>query len=425
MQSFLRRIPPRFISIGGTLVLLVASFFSGVYFGFANRPEVDRVTTLFNKADAQPAEVDFEPFWRVWNLIDERYVAPDGSDTEERVWGAIAGLAASLGDPYTVFFPPEDLKIFEESISGNFQGVGMEVGMRDQMLTVIAPLKGTPAERAGVRSGDRILMISGTSTANMSLESAVRLIRGEKGTNVTLTIAREGQEKPLEINVIRDIIEVPTLATEVKNGGTSTGDGTGLLKNGIFVIRLFNFTAHAPEQFEDALREFERSGSDKLVIDVRGNPGGFLQGAVDIASWFLPAGKVIVREDLGPGEEERVHRSRGYDRFINRDISVVVLIDGGSASASEILAGALREHGVAQLVGEKTFGKGSVQELIPVTSDTSLKLTIARWLTPEGHSLSDGGLEPDIPVALTEEDLDAERDPQLDKAIEYLIRSAD
>lgn len=405
------------------LILLAGTFFVGVYFGFNNRPEVDRVTALFNKTEGVPADVDFEPFWRVWNLIDERYVTGNEPSSEEKMWGAIGGLAASLEDPYSVFFPPEDLKVFEESITGNFQGVGMEVGMRDEILTVIAPLKGTPAERAGVRSGDKIIAISGTSTGNMSLESAVRFIRGEKGTEVTLSIVREGNSKPLEIKVVRDIIEVPTIATEVKGAsGQSDEHKFGELVNGVFVIRLFNFTAHAPEQFEAALREFEATGSDKLVIDLRGNPGGFLQGAVEIASWFLPAGKVIVREDLGKDEEERMHRSRGYDRFAEKKIKLVVLVDGGSASASEIVAGALQEHGVATIVGEKTFGKGSVQELIPITGNTSLKLTIARWLTPGGHSLSEGGLTPDVVVEITEKDIEQEKDPQLEKAIEILTK---
>jgi carboxyl-terminal processing protease len=411
-------------SITGTVLLLIGAFGAGIYVGFSNRPQVEQVSELFNKETGKPADVDFEPFWKAWNLISERYVSQNGPDAEMRVWGAIQGLAASLGDPYTTFFPPEELKEFEENISGNFEGVGMEIGMRDGVLTVIAPLKGTPAERAGVRSGDRIIAISGTSTASLSLDSAVRLIRGEKGSKVTLTVVREGNDKPLDLEVIRDIIEVPTLESEVKTASSEGGGSGGVLKDGVFVIRLFNFTAHAPTHFEKALRDFEQSGSDKLVIDVRGNPGGFLNGAVEIASWFLPAGKVIVREDYGANEEEKVHRSRGYDyaRRAGKPIDIVILIDGGSASASEILAGALREHGVAMLVGEKSFGKGSVQELIPVTNSSSLKLTIARWLTPEGVSISEGGLSPDIEVKITEEDVETKRDPQLDKAIEILTK---
>lgn len=282
----------------------------------------------------------------------------------------------------------------------------MEVGIREDVLTVIAPLPDTPAERAGVQSGDSILRIDGTSTEGMSVDEAVALIRGEKGSEVKLTIFREGLEEFLEIGIIRDTINIPTITTEIKDG--------------VFVIRLFSFSATSEALMQNALREFVRSGSSKLIIDVRGNPGGYLQSAVNIASYFLPTGKVVVRESFGEGRDEYLYRSSGRSlgRFAPTDI--VVLVDGGSASASEILAGALKEHGVATVIGTKTFGKGSVQELVELPGGSSLKVTIARWLTPDGNSLSDGGLAPDIEVPFTPEDREAERDPQLDAAIEFL-----
>lgn len=358
----------------------------------------------------QPINVDFTPFWKAWNTIESKYVPVSTSTVvtdEEKVWGAIKGLAASVGDPYTVFLPPADNEVFAEDISGNFEGVGMEIGMRAGLLTVIAPLKGTPAERAGVLPGDVIIRIDGAPTDNLAIDEAVKLIRGEGGTTVTLTIAREGESEFIDIPIVRDVIEIPTIQTTLRD-------------DGIFVIALYNFSAVSPRLFQQSLREFVESGSDKLVLDLRGNPGGFLEAAVDMASYFLPVGEVVVREDFGDGQEQQVHRSKGYDIF-NGDLSMVVLIDRGSASASEILAGALQEHGIATLVGETSFGKGSVQELVDITSNTSLKVTIARWLTPNGISISQGGLTPDVEVKATAEDIEAGRDPQLEKAAEILL----
>lgn len=393
-------------------VLLVASFAAGLYFGSANS---NGASVFLGQAATQPEDVDFSSFWKAWNVIQEKYVPATTTDPvseTDLVYGAIEGLAAALGDPYTVFLPPKESEIFNEDIRGNFEGVGMEIGIRNGLLVVIAPLKGTPADRAGVRSGDRILEVDGTSTEGTTVDEAVQLIRGERGTAVELTIQR-GEERELRtITIVRAVIEIPTIETAVE--GIS-----GLQGNGVFVIRLFNFSAISPGLFRRALREFVESNSNKLILDLRGNPGGFLEASVDMASWFLPTGTVVVSEDLGSGEEPRYHRSKGYDVFSDQ-LQMVILVDKGSASASEILAGALREHGIATLIGESTFGKGSVQELVDVTDDTALKVTIARWLTPEGNSISDGGLEPDITVLITEEDVAAGRDPQLERALEYL-----
>jgi carboxyl-terminal processing protease len=381
------------------LLLILGTFSLGAYVGHSQAA----VETL-------PSKQDFDLFWKVWSVLDEKYVATHGSSTakvseQERIYGAIKGMTESLGDPYTTFFTPEETKVFEEEISGNFQGVGMEVGLKDNVLTVISPLKGTPAEKAGILAGDRIFKIDDVMTSGMSTDEAIKLIRGEKGTQITFTVQR-GEGEPFEIVVTRDVINIPTIATKK-------------LENGIFLIQLFSFTAESPNLFRNALREFMLSKSDKLILDLRGNPGGYLGAAVDMASWFLPQGKVIVREDFGPGQDEEVAKSKGYDIFTDK-LKFIILIDEGSASASEILAGALREYNKAQLVGEKSFGKGSVQELIQITPETSLKVTIARWLTPKGVSISDNGIMPDIVVPVTAEDIKNKRDPQLDKAIQLL-----
>ncbi len=391
------------------VLALILSFIVGMRFGEHRIRSSDFVVDVYNTSASTTERVDFEPFWKAWNIINAKYAgSATSTSAQDKVWGAIEGLANSLGDPYTVFLPPEDEKAFEEMISGSFSGVGMEIGKRDDILTVIAPLKGTPAERAGIRAGDLILKIDDTATNDLAVDEAVARIRGEKGTTVTLTILHEGDEEPLTIPVVRDTIVVPTLTSEKR-------------PDGVFVITLYSFDAHAIDQFEKAMKEFDWSGSDKLIIDLRGNPGGFLDAAVAIASFFLPEGDVVVREAYTRGEEENVHRSRGY-QFIARPFETIILVDKGSASASEILAGALSEHDVAKLVGEQTFGKGSVQELVPITRNTSLKLTIAQWLTPNGISISKAGLTPDYPVERTIDDIKAGKDPQLDKAVDLLIK---
>lgn len=399
----------KFLSI--TTILIIVAFSFGIYLGKSNTrqtsQEVFNLGTTTNINSSSTA--DMTPFWTTWKLLEQKFVythkdAKKITD-QEKVWGAIQGLTSSYGDPYTVFMPPEENKNFENDISGNFEGVGMELAIKDKNIVVVAPLKDTPAYKAGVMKGDVIIAINGETTAGMSVDDAVKKIRGKAGTNVTLTFARNGTTKPIEITMMRGIIDVPTAETEIK------GD--------VFVIHLYNFYALSANKFRMALREFIDSGKTKLVLDLRGNPGGYLESAVDMASWFLPLGKTVVREDFGPNIEEQVYRSKGYDIF-NENLRMLILADSGSASASEILAGALQENNVAKIVGTKTFGKGSVQELIKITPETSLKVTIARWLTPNGVSISDGGLTPDYKVEITEADLKANKDPQMDKAIELL-----
>ena len=418
--------PRRMHTIALAALLLLGVFFAGARYGEQRLPAIERVVSLSGTENPDVVSTDFSPFWTAWSILNEKFVAATSTrvSDQDKVWGAIIGLAASLKDPYTVFFTPEEAKLFESEITGNFEGVGMEIGIKDEVLTVIAPLKGTPAERAGILPGDKILKINDEVSTNMRVDQAVKRIRGNRGTEVRLTIAREGKSDPFELTVTRDTIPIPTIDTELKpsstaSAGAGAGESAGLTKNGIFVIRLYNFSMNSPQLFQNALRQFVDSGSHRMLLDLRGNPGGFLEAAIDIASWFLPAGKVVVIEDTGERGTRRVHRSRGRAVF-GDDLRMVILVNGGSASASEILAGALREHGVATLVGAKTFGKGSVQELVKVTPETSLKVTVARWLTPNGVSISDGGLTPDVEVKMTPEDIEKKRDPQMEKAIQLL-----
>jgi len=390
-----------------TVVFLLFIFFSwGVYIGHNDRPAIDKIIGISNKENPDEAKTDFSPFWKVWNIIDEKYPKAETVTDKDRVYGAISGLMESLNDPYSVFFSPEEAQSFEEEISGNFTGVGMEVGIKDKILTVIAPLKDTPAYRANIKSGDKILKIDNTSTLNLSIDKAVKLMRGESGTVVVLTISRDGEKEPREIKIVRATINLPTLDTELR-------------KDGIFVIKLYSFSANSANLFREAMKSFVESGSSKLLLDLRGNPGGYLDAAVDISSWFLPGGKVVVTEDYGDNQKPQILRSKGYDIF-NDKLKFVILIDGGSASASEIVAGAMQDNGRAKLVGSQSFGKGSVQETEKITPDTLLKITIAKWLTPNGTSISDKGLTPDYPVEVNPKDEGGSKDPQLDKAIEVL-----
>lgn len=416
---------PRQLQLYAAVTVLVAGagFAAGVSFGSDRTSVIDHVAVQ-NKV-SEVSTGDFSPFWKTWILLNEKFVPASTTvsftDDQGRIYGAIEGLVESLNDPYTVFLPPEQTKMFYESINGNFSGVGMEVGMRHDLLTVIAPLRGTPAERAGILPGDKIIQIDNTSTANLSIDEAVQRIRGEKGTEVKLTLLREDVDEPIEVSVKRDVIEIPTLETEIKTAKSNSGNGDSKspLVGDVYVLRLFSFTGDSVERFSEALHDFAKSGTNKLVIDLRGNPGGFLEASVDMASWFLPSGKIVVKQEGSRSEEDKIWRSQGYDIGV-RDLKLVILVNGGSASASEIFAGALSEHGIATVIGTQTFGKGSVQELIEITPDTALKITIARWLTPNGKSISDGGITPDVVVPITAENIKEKKDPQLDKAIEIL-----
>jgi len=389
------------------ILSLVIGFSGGFWFSrYQTAKSLPVVKKLINQdRQGNLKDIDFALFWEVWNALQNKYVDPTKLDIEDMLYGAIEGMVNSVGDPYTVFMPPTDNKDFETNISGNFEGVGMEIGVKDGVLSVVSPLKGSPAEKAGIKAGDKIITIDGKPAADLATDKAVRLIRGPKGSIVKITILRDGNSKPLNFEITRAIINIPTVKTEIKDE--------------VFVISLYNFYAQSQYQFAGALKEFISSKKQRLILDLRGNPGGYLETAVNMASYFLPLGKPIVREEFGNGKEENIYRSKGYDIFTDK-LKMIILVDGGSASASEILAGALQEYGVAKLVGTKTYGKGSVQELVSVTDDTSLKVTIAKWLTPSGKSISEGGLTPDYEVKITEADIKAEKDTQMEKAIELL-----
>ena len=410
----------------GILLLVGVAFGIGLFTGVGERvgdsvfaqtastsaPSTVSISVL--DQSQQPKDVDMTKFWQAYNLLQQNFVETHASgtipSTQEKVYGAIAGLAASYGDPYTVFFPPAQASIFDSEVSGTFAGVGMQMDQDTAGdLIVTAPLKGSPAEKAGIQSGDIITYIDATSTAGMAVDTAVALIRGPINTVVKLTIVRKGVAQPFVIPITRDTINIPEINSYQR-------------PDGIFVIQLYTFTANSADLFRDALRQYIQSGDTRLIFDLRGNPGGYLEAAVQMASYFLPVGDVVVTEDFKGTQPDIINRSLGYDVFAGKKLSMAILVDQGSASASEIFSGALQQHGVAKLVGTRTFGKGSVQQLMDLGDGAELKITIARWLTPNGSSISDNGLQPDIAASSTTADnVKNGQDPTMDAAVTYLL----
>ncbi len=403
-------------------IFIVVIFFA---FGFF----LGNMNTALGKSD--DSVIDIKTFWKVWNILDNQFVTTkhkdklgqeissttvsefDGLTKEERrIYGAIKGMVDSEEDPYTTFFTPKEAESFETEIKGSFDGIGMEVGKKDDVITVIAPLPSSPAEKAGLKTGDKVVKIFDKTTLDMTIDQAVKLIRGPKGTEVSIQVYREGYDKPLDFKIIRDTIQLPTLDKFYDN------------KTGIYTIKVYSFSEQVNILFKEAIEEFAKSKSDKLIIDLRGNPGGYLESAVDMSSYFVQQGKIIVSQDYGEKKGIDEIRSLGYKTLSSKKTKVVVLVDGGSASASEIVAGALQDYKLATIIGEKTFGKGSVQEYVKVTANTGLKVTIARWLTPNGNSISVSGLAPDVEIknatSTTIEQLRNRTDLQYLKAVEFL-----
>lgn len=359
---------------------------------------------IINK-NSQDKTIDFSLFWKVWNVLQDKYVDGAKLDAHTLFYGAIKGMLAATGDPYTTFFDPKENQSFQEDISGTFEGIGAEMGIKNEILTVIAPLEGMPAEKAGLMAGDKVAKIDDKTTTSMTLEEAVSKIRGAKGTEVKLTIFRNGEEEYRTITVKRDTILVKSVRFEMK-------------ENAVAYIRVSRFGDDTKKEFQAAVRQTLDNKPSGLIIDLRNNPGGFLETSIDMASLMLPSGQIVVMEEDGKRERKEL-KSRGGD--VLSGIRTVVLINEGSASASEILAGALKDNrDNVTLVGKKSFGKGSVQELIPMSKDTSVKITVAHWLTPLGHQINNVGISPDIEVGLTGDDVNNKRDPQLDKALEIL-----
>ncbi len=310
--------------------------------------------------------VDFSLFWKVWDIVKAKHIDSQDLDAQKMVYGAITGMLKATGDPYTAFFDPEENKAFSQDLGGSFEGIGAELGVKDNLLTVIAPLDSSPAQKAGLRAGDKILKIGDKIVSDMTIDESIALIRGKKGTEVKLTILPNGEKDTKEISIIRDTIEVKSVKIDYE-------------ESNIARIEITKFGENTDKEFNAAVKEVLAKNTKGIILDLRNNPGGLLDKAITIASRMIPTGKVVVSEEDAAGKKESFS-TEGGDSLSS--IPMVVLINGGSASASEILAGALKDDQGTTLIGEKSFGKGSVQELINLPQGSSVKVTVAKWLTP-------------------------------------------
>jgi len=388
------------------ILAVVLSLMSGYYLGFWEATKNQNKYSLSNIVETIPDylmdEFDSELFWNVWNEAKTKHVNRPIED-QDLFYGALAGLISSLDDPYSVFLDPDKTTQFNNELSGSFEGIGTEIGIKNNLLTIIAPLDNSPAEKAGLKSGDIVLKIDGEDTMDMSLDMAVSKIRGPKGTEVVLTVMNSANGSNIkEITIERNVIVVESVTWE-------------MLDNNIAYIKIVHFNSDSYQDFTKISNDILLSKAEGIVLDLRNNPGGYLNTAVDIAGEFLE-NKIILTEDFG--EEIEEYSSDGSARLL--DYELAVLINNGSASASEILAGALQDHSRATIIGEQTFGKGSVQDFEQFSDGSSLKLTVAKWLTPNGHNIENEGITPDIEVELTDDDYNNDIDPQLDAAIELL-----
>ena len=389
------------------VVALLISFGAGFIFGSIERLPRP-IQGIINKEFGKPKEFDFSLFWETLDKLNEKYVDNSKLKEEKLLYSAISGMVKGAGDPYTVFFPPVESKSFKQDVGGSFGGIGAEIGKRNGFLVIIAPLEDTPAQKAGLLAGDKILKINNEPTDDLTVEEAVSKIRGEVGTKVTLAILRGNDgTKTKDIVIERAIIKIPITKLEA------------LKDNTIAHLSFYSFTSTAPFEFQQAASKIlATSGYKGVILDLRNNSGGFLEVSVEIAGWFLNTGDLVAIEDFGKAGAKTEFRASGVAALKN--YPMVVLVNQGTASAAEILAGALRDNRGIKLIGEKTFGKGSVQELVNFKDGSSLKVTVAKWLTPKGISISEHGLEPDYKVAFTEKDLEQKKDPQLDRAVEIL-----
>lgn len=391
------------------LVLLSGSLFlSGFYFGAGVNKEKQFPTMAYSEEarraalDGDKESFDFNLYFEVWHNIKTSHVDKNKLKDRDLFYGSLEGLAAATGDPYTIFMSPELTSEFYEDLSGTFEGIGAEIGLRDDMITVVAPLDGMPAQKAGLRAGDKIYAINGESALGLSVTKAVKKIRGAKGTEVILTIIR-GEDKPLDVKIVRDRIIVASVKTEMR-------------VDGFYVIKISNFNDDTQGLFNQAVADILIKQPKGIVLDLRNNPGGYLDTAVNIASDWIKEGP-IVAEQYGENRRSE-HFSNGRARLAS--FPTVVLINEGSASASEIVAGALRDYKKATVIGVKSFGKGSVQTIKDLSDGSSLKVTAAHWLTPAGDYINNTGIEPAIKIELTEDDINKNRDPQLDRALKFL-----
>jgi carboxyl-terminal processing protease len=406
-DSWVKKISPVYVLLAATF--LISIFYSGFVIGEVSGARSivpgGEGRVLVNDGDDQAPtlgqDIDFSTYWDVWNLIKDNYVQQPVSD-KQMFYGSLEGMMSSLGDSYSVFFDPETAQEFNQELSGKFYGIGAEIGEKDGGLVVIAPLADSPAAKVGILAGDHLLAIDGQETIGLSVNEAVMRIRGEEGTDVQLTIIHEGEQEAIEITITREEIVIDSVNWEIRD------DGLALVE-----INIFN--EDTTKLFEQAVQEMLTKDVQGVIIDLRNNPGGLLTEAISMAGFWIDSQTVVIERGL---DGERKFNSSGAARLTG--LPTVVLVNGGSASASEILAGALQDYQTATVIGEQTFGKGSVQQYYEYDDGSAVKITVAEWLTPLGRSINQVGITPDQIVTYTFEDYNAGKTPQLDAAVNFL-----
>jgi len=402
----------RYAGVYLAIILFFISFGLGFLFGKGwltknqitdsnGQVEITKVIDInryFSKSDS----VDFDQFWKVWDLLKANYPKQPVKDVD-LFYGAMQGMVYALGDPYSMYFPPKAADEYNKGLSGEFEGIGAELSVKFGILVVVSPLPDTPAQRAGLRAGDQIIKINDKDTKGMDVNGGVGLIRGKAGTNVTLTILRKDEEKPLKVTIARAKINVPSVMLSWKDGD-------------IAYLRIMQFSEDTQDLFSKYINQIKLRPAKGIILDLRNNPGGYLESAVDMGSEWIKSGPIV--SERFSTTTINIHESRGSHRLVG--IKTIVLVNGGSASASEIVAGALQDTKTATIIGEKTFGKGSVQDYQTFSDGSALKLTVAEWLTPNKKNINESGITPDIVVV---EDVAKEKvgeDVMVDKALELL-----
>lgn len=390
-----------FLKFVGIVIIFCLVYLGGYAVGHKNIVfEQNNKPKITNLDLGKSSDIDFSTFWEAWNVIKDDFYEKD-LNYQKMVYGAISGMLASLKDPYTQYLDPEVSKQFNEDLNGSFEGIGAEIQAKDGALIIVAPLDGSPAKQAGIRSGDIIIKIDDVEVDNYTFIEAINHIRGKKGTEVKLTIMRKDEENTQDITIKRDTIVVESVKWEMKD-------------DNIMYVRISQFGEDTKELINKMADEALKKNVSGIILDLRDDPGGLLSECIDITSLFIPEGTVVIEKDRD-GKENKSQTTQ-LPRL--KDIPLVVLVNEGSASASEIMAGAIQDTNRGKVIGEKTFGKGSVQNLVNLKDGSEVKVTIAKWFTPKGRGIDKEGIEPDIKVEMTDDDIKNNRDPQLDRAME-------
>lgn len=400
------------------LLLILGSFTIGLFAGrtqnvlhnYAKQQEIE--TGIINKYTDKSKKVDFNLFWQIWDLVEKKFIKKP-LDYQKMLYGAISGMVAGLDDPYTVFMDPDVTKKFNEEIEGNFEGIGAEVGMKNNKITIISPLPGSPADRVGLRSRDVVVKINNEETQYMTLTEAVSKIRGKKGTEVILTISRKNEKDLKEFKIKRE--EIKTKSVILKELKTTKNQK-------IAYIELSYFGEETARDLKKAAQDILSKKYKGVILDLRNNGGGYLESSIDVISLFVKKDEIAAIQVSGDGNKKE-YKTKG--EALLSDLPLVILINEGSASASEIVAGALRDLRSAALIGEKSYGKGSVQEYEKFPDGSSIRISIAKWLTPRGTDINGEGIKPSIEIKITDEDYNQDKDPQIDRAkkeIEKIIK---